>query len=263
MKEINRKTKQVLDRMGTYLFERHLHEDIDMHWHEFYELEYITAGTGTVYINDTAYPLRPNTLLFLSPVDFEQIHVETELSIINLAFSNELIMPKILAWLSKGVVIYDYPATLFDLLVHEEQQQDGWYYHKYVQLVNSILIDVVRSATDSKPAVDSSPILVALHYMNLNFKDPITLDQVSRHVGLSPNYFSALFAQKMHTNFKSYLTDLRLNYAAKMLVISKFSTAEICYASGFNDFSNFSRAFKKKFELSPSEYRIANKNMYT
>ena len=262
MKEINRKTKQALDRMGTYLLERRLQEDVDMHWHEFYELEYITAGTGTVYINDTIYPLRPNTLLFLSPVDFEQIHVETELSIINLAFSNELIVPKILGHLSKGVVIYDYPATLFELLVQEEQQ-DEWYYHKYVQLVNSVLIDVVRNTTDSKPAVQSSPIMVALHYMNLNFKDPITLDQVSRHVGLSPNYFSALFAEKMHTNFKRYLTELRLNYAAKMLVISKISTAEICYASGFNDFSNFSRAFKKKFGHSPSEYRIAHKNMYT
>jgi len=62
----------------------------------------------------------------------------------------------------------------------------------------------------------------------------------------------------MNTTFKEYLTSLRLDYAAKLLIISDFSSTEICYTSGFNDFSSFSRAFKKKFFISPSEYRSKN-----
>ena len=87
MQEIQRKTSKELDLSGIFIKHRHLNCDVDIHWHEFYEIEYVTSGKGKAYINDKVYTLRPNTLLFLSPVDFEKIEVESELSIVNLAFS--------------------------------------------------------------------------------------------------------------------------------------------------------------------------------
>ena len=123
-----------------------------------------------------------------------------------------------------------------------------------------MLIDVIRNFGSSADTIENSPIIKALHYMDLNFKNQITLEQISRYVGLTPTYFSFIFAQKMNINFKAYLTSLRLDYAAKLLVISDFNATEICYASGFNDFSIFARAFKNYFSLSPSEYRKKNKN---
>ena len=66
MNEIIRKTNHILDKTGIYFIEHLIPTDIDLHWHEFYEIEYIESGYGTVYINDKAYDLKPNTLLFLS-----------------------------------------------------------------------------------------------------------------------------------------------------------------------------------------------------
>ncbi|MBE6762124.1 MAG: helix-turn-helix domain-containing protein [Ruminococcaceae bacterium] len=258
MYKIQRKTTKQLNNSGMFLHHHHLSKSIDIHWHEFYEIEYITEGEGTAYINEKAYELKPNTLLFLSPVDFEKIEVKGTISIINLAFSGAIISSKINSILPYGCAMYNYPREIFDLLLREHKINDQWYYKKYTQLVNCILIDVVRGFSKNSEIIENSPIIKALHFMDLNFKNQMTLEQISDHVGLTPTYFSSLFHQKMNTTFKEYLTSLRLDYAAKLLIISDFSSTEICYTSGFNDFSSFSRAFKKKFFISPSEYRSKN-----
>lgn len=255
MQEILRKSSDSLNRSGVFLYHHHLKENIEIHWHEFYEIEYITAGKGKAYINDRVYELRPNSLLFLSPVDFEKIEVEDSLSIVNIAFSGATISSKINSLLPYGCAIQDYPDEIFNILLRDYQINDEWFYHKYTRLVNCILIDIVRNFSKSTEIIESSPIIKALHFMDLNFKNQITLEQISKHVGLTPTYFSSLFHSKMNTTFKEYLTSLRLDYASKLLIISDFSSTEICYTSGFSDFSSFSRAFKKRFSMSPSEYK--------
>lgn len=255
MQEILRKTSESLNKSGMFLIHHHLSQNIDIHWHEFYEIEYVTAGKGRAFINEKVYELKPNTLLFLSPVDFEKIEVEGSIDIVNLAFSGAIISSKINSLLPYGCAMYDYPREIFDLLLKDYKINDEWFYHKYKSLVNCLLIDVVRNFSKSAEIIEASPIIKALHFMDLNFKKRITLEQISRHVGLTPTYFSSLFHEKMNVTFKEYLTSLRLDYAAKLLIIGEFSSTEICYTSGFNDFSSFSRAFKKRFSVSPLEYR--------
>lgn len=255
MQEILRKTNKELNESGIYIKHRRLIDNVDIHWHEFYEIEYVTDGRGKVYINEKVYELKPNTMLFLSPVDFEKIEVENSISIINLAFSGAVISSDIASYLPSGSVIYDYPPAIFEILLNESNINDSWFNKKYINLVNSVLIDIVRESYFSEEATEYSPIIKALGYMDLNFKKTITLEQISNHVGLTPTYFSHIFHQQMKVTFKEYLLTLRLEYAAKLLLISDYSSTEICYNSGFNDFSNFSRAFKKRFSASPCEYR--------
>ena len=263
MSDVRRITRGVLDDVGIYLVERPLMRDFDWHWHEFYELEYVTAGSGTVYINDCAYPVRPHTLLFLSPIDFEKIEVSPSLTLINLAFSGDVVDPSVLRRLPLGTALYEYPSTPFDLLMQETTQNDEWRLQRYGQLVNGILIDIIRERAKTSADTETSPILQAVQYMQLHFKTPITLESISRRVGLSPCYFSALFSKTMHTTFKDYLTNLRLDYAARLLCVSDLSASEVGFASGFNGFSNFSRAFKKKFQCAPATYRNYKTEMST
>ena len=67
MRDILRNTNETLDAAGAFIISNRLNINIDIHWHEFYELEYITEGNGRANINDRVYDLKPGTLLFLSP----------------------------------------------------------------------------------------------------------------------------------------------------------------------------------------------------
>lgn len=74
-------------------------------------------------------------------------------------------------------------------------------------------------------------------------------------VGMSPSAFSRFFKQHTNKTLSSYIIDMRLGVAARMLVDTSQNIAEICYACGFNNLSNFNRVFKLKRGMSPREFR--------
>ncbi len=102
---------------------------------------------------------------------------------------------------------------------------------------------------------DSRRILKVKNYISQNYMDEIRLSTMAGIAGMSPSAFSRFF--KLHTgrNLSEYIIDLRLGYASRMLVDTSKSIAEISYACGFNNLSNFNRIFKKKKNCSPSEFR--------
>lgn len=104
-------------------------------------------------------------------------------------------------------------------------------------------------------ASDSRRVLKVKNYISNNFMEEIRLATLADLAGMSPSAFSRFF--KLHTgrNLSDYIIDMRLGYAGRMLVDTSKSVAEICYACGFNNLSNFNRIFKKKKNCSPTEFR--------
>lgn len=102
---------------------------------------------------------------------------------------------------------------------------------------------------------DSRRILKVKNYISKNYMNEIRLSALSDIAGMSPSAFSRFF--KLHTgrNLSDYIIDFRLGYASRMLVDTTKSIAEIGYACGFNNLSNFNRIFKKKKNCSPSAFR--------
>lgn len=94
-----------------------------------------------------------------------------------------------------------------------------------------------------------------LTYINNNYGEDITLDDISRKFGFSKFHFSRLFGQYTDNTFSKYLTYQRIKAAETFLQNSKLSITDISTRVGFNSLSTFSRAFKEKNRCTPSEYR--------
>lgn len=92
-------------------------------------------------------------------------------------------------------------------------------------------------------------------YINENYCDIITLDTIAQTTGLSRYYISHLFKELMNTTFINYLNELRLARAAMLLTTTDTPVIEIAGMSGFNNISNFNRAFKMYYNITPSKYR--------
>ena len=67
--------------------------------------------------------------------------------------------------------------------------------------------------------------------------------------------FSRFFRARTGRTLSDYIIDIRLGYAARMLVDSSKNVSEICYECGFNNLSNFNRAFKTKRGYTPRDFR--------
>lgn len=83
----------------------------------------------------------------------------------------------------------------------------------------------------------------------------ISLDSVSAMLGLNASYFSALFKRTFQVNFLDYLTELRMEAARELLRDPLRSTAEVANMVGYESANYFTRAFKKKVGMTPTEYR--------
>ena len=141
--------------------------------------------------------------------------------------------------------------------------KDGFY---AVQQFLTILYELSRcenartlaSSSYAKVTVeddDSGRILKVKNFISKNYMDELRLPELASLAGMSSSAFSRFF--KLHTgrNISEYIIDLRLGYAARMLVDTAKSISEIGFDCGFNNLSNFNRIFKKKKGCSPSEFR--------
>ena len=125
------------------------------------------------------------------------------------------------------------------------------------ELSKSTEMRTLASSSYAKVAVesDSRRVLKVKNYIAKNYTEEIRLNTLADIAGMSPSAFSRFF--KLHTGRKlsEYIIEQRLGYASRMLVDTSNSVAEICYACGFNNLSNFNRIFKKRKNCSPTEFR--------
>ena len=67
--------------------------------------------------------------------------------------------------------------------------------------------------------------------------------------------FSRFFKTRTGKTFVDSVNDIRLGHAARMLINTTSTIAEIAYSCGFNNMSNFNRAFKHKKNTTPKDFR--------
>ena len=92
-------------------------------------------------------------------------------------------------------------------------------------------------------------------YVEKNYPNKITLDEVSELLSMSQATFNRFIKNKTQKTFINYLNDVRVAFASRMLIESDDNIAEIAYLTGFNNISNFNRIFKSIKGYTPSDYR--------
>ena len=120
------------------------------------------------------------------------------------------------------------------------------------------LTQVVSQINTENKDIEKENILVqkVRRYLQHNYmRVDISLDSVAEMVNLNPTYFSALFKKESGVNFLDYLTDLRINAAKEYLTDPLKGASEIASLVGYDSAGYFTRAFKKRTGLTPTEYR--------
>jgi AraC-like DNA-binding protein len=92
-------------------------------------------------------------------------------------------------------------------------------------------------------------------YVMSHYNQRITLEIVSELVFMTPNAFCRYFKKHTQKSFFSFLIEVRVNKACKMLQDEANSVSDSCYSSGYNNTSNFHRHFLRIMGLTPNEYK--------
>ena len=102
---------------------------------------------------------------------------------------------------------------------------------------------------------DSRRVLKVKTFIESHYSDELRLQQIADLVNMTPSAFSRFFKLRTGKSLNEYIVDVRLGHAARRLIDTTDSVAEVCYTCGFNTLSNFNRLFKKRKGSNPTAFR--------
>lgn len=105
----------------------------------------------------------------------------------------------------------------------------------------------------------SDAVYQVIKYIEQNYSDNISLEEIAKYVHMNRSYISHLFKKETGENIYTYLLMYRLEKAKNMLLENKESIQEISYKVGIPDSAYFSKLFKKHMGMAPLEFRKMNK----
>ena len=119
----------------------------------------------------------------------------------------------------------------------------------------SLLVDnVVHTEKNSNVYMTT-----AIRYIKAHYVEDMSVDSVADHIGISRKYLFAIFKNNLGVSPKDYIIDYRIKKAIEFLRDENISVGNVAYSVGYKDPLTFSKMFKLKTGMSPSEYR-QNKN---
>lgn len=259
---------------------------VPLHWHDELELIYIKKGTGTITVDLTPYRVDAGTIALILPgqlhsiEQYEQETMEYE----NIIFHPNILISKktdtsntdflgpLLSGSTSVPLLYTPESPYYKEIAacvdanDEISRTNPKGYQLYIKSQLFMLFFILFNKYSAKepPKKDFKSLekmKLILKYIENHYMDKITIADIAEEVGLSQSHFMKYFKNTMGSTFIDYLNEYRLTMASRLLVSSDSAILDIASEVGFENLSYFNRIFKKRFEMTPREYRKKYANM--
>lgn len=129
-------------------------------------------------------------------------------------------------------------------------------YEEFGSCIDRLKISLYNNEVKEKPVVKKERVITGItKYMQEHLSEDVSLHILSEEFHLNSQYISQLFKNEIGVNFLTYLTNIRMEHAKKLLLSTSLSIAEVSEQSGYGDYRVFTKVFKKSEGITPSQYR--------
>lgn len=256
--------------------------EIPWHFHPEFELTLITKASGKKYIGNRVKDLDQDDLMLLGPYLPHRWHYDKNNNENSKRESHQIVIQFSYDFLGEGFFEKPPFSNILQLL---KRANNGISFHgeakalakrtmnlmllkngfeqilELLTLLNTLSssqhYEILSSIgfTENLNESDGNRMNQVYRFIISNFKDPITLSDVAKLSNMTPQAFCKYFKARTKKNFSNFLNEVRISYACKLLIEKNLDVLEICYASGFNNLSNFNRQFKRITKMNPTQYR--------
>lgn len=241
------------------------------HTHNHMELFYIVGGKGQFLIEDQLYPVDANNLIIINP---SVTHTEVSLNAQPLEYivlGVEGIELDTSETTNGQYCILDHfesadiSSCLRNILREMELKNPG--YEDICQAFMEILI--IRLMRNTTLAVPTNPqtasgnrqCAVVKRYIDLHFKEALTLEQLAEEAHMNKYYLSHTFKREYGVSPINYMISRRVEESKYLLAETNLSMSQISQLLGFSSLSYFSQVFRRTQSISPMEYRQSTRNL--
>lgn len=255
------------------------HFDFPLHYHDEYELNLILGGKGARrIIGDHVAAIDDVELVLVGPNLyhgwFDGTCENKEITEVTIQFHHDLFHERFLNKNQLSFIRSMFERSRQGLLFSKESVlelkdrlvglKDKTGFDSVLELM--AILNLLSQSKDMKMLssigfddhpehANSRRIVAAFTYMNEQYYRPITLADIATRVNMHEASFSRFIKTYTGKTFIESLNEIRLGHATRLLIDTNQTIAEIAYACGFNNISNFNRIFKRKKNYTPKEFR--------
>ena len=254
-------------------------DKVPLHWHDEMEIIYIKKGHGYVTVDFKQYKVSGSTIVLILPGQLHSIEQYDDLSMEyeNIIFNVGMLLPRTEDASSTGFfcsflngqitvpTIYSIVSDHYHALTTcldacdeiSKTKPEGYELYIKGKLFEFFYILSNRCRNEKNPRTVKSldKMKIILKFIENSYMHKISVAEIADRVEFSESHFMRYFKENMGTSFVDYLRDYRLTMAARLLLVSDETILSIAVEVGFENLSYFNRAFKKKYGVTPREYR--------
>lgn len=264
-------------------------EKCTWHYHNNYEISFITEGTGKRIVADSIVEFQPGDLVFIGRnlphvwIADKEVRTPTTrtLEMVFLQFTAEVVTPQMLSlpefkYIARAMALSERGIQIVGQTLNEvsEIMLQLPYLKSFDRMLHFLkLMDIIgRSETNIQLAsreylrvrfTTQNKRIAAIHeYLMNHYREEIDLKRLAPLVNMAEGSLCRYFKMNMGMTVFEYLNQLKVEFACKLLMDPDLSILEVCLDSGFNNLSHFNKQFKKINGLPPSEYRNRFKGLH-
>ena len=238
------------------------------HCHEYFEILYITEGSGRFVVEGEEYPVHSGCLFLVRPYKYHFVNIDREKPYERYVLHFSL---------------SDLPSNLRSLFLSEDRKNEHCTYFPSGKVPGTVLstlerLDIVNTLSTEKQILYLSLLISevvvflsdtrieretphnselgarVIRYLNDHIEEDISLDDIARHFFVSKFYLCRAFKKHNGISIHGYITQKRVMLAKKMIEGGE-SASGAAYRVGFGDYSAFYRAYIKILGTSPVSSR--------
>ena len=273
------------DQVNSFSARKDVMPDINNRWHYHPEVEliYFKNGSGTQFIGDSISPFLtgdvvlvganlPHFWQFDNSYFSGQEDISADINVIHfnenflgesfLALPENQVIKALLEKSKHGIQIRQTSGTSIGGLIESIINTDG---PRRIMLLLEILTSIYECQEynllsslgfrNDFQASEKDRINKIYNYLIENFKKEISLKEIAAVGNISPNSFCKFFKSRSRKTYTQFIREIRIGHACKLLIDNNLNIKEICYESGFNNFSSFHKHFKLIKGKTPLEYQ--------
>lgn len=244
----------------------------EKHWHRSIEIFAVFEGTLAFFINEEEYPLGSGEFILLNSNEIHSISSPEANRTIVLQIPMNVLRN---VETGGGLILFTHSpkrqdSKIMELIgsMYQELQERGSEYEWKVQSDFFMLVYLLLTKYRKREILPEeirhyrklNRLSTITDYIRENYTKELSLEMVADRFGYSPSYLSRMFRKYAQTNYKTYLQNVRIEYGFRELANTDHTIGEIALNNGFPNQKAFTREFKKKYGILPSEYRRGQKN---
>lgn len=225
-----------------------------------FEIELPMENGGTSYIDDHKVKITPDTLICAKPGQIRHTKLPFKCHYIHMSLHDGALYDILMN--TPDYLPVDDPERYRDIFIslcdyyNNALDVDSIMLQSLIlKLVHMLHNDTLHHVSLRKIRNTNYEIIKkSIEYIDNNFTSPILLEDIAKHVSLSPTYFHTAFKSATGRTPNQYLNEKRIKKSVNLLVTTDLSLAQIAYECGFSSQSYFSYAFKKAMNMTPRGY---------